>query len=145
MKINLIAVGSLSAEYKKLFDDYKKRISFFCTLNVFEVKEVNNDNTLLKKQKETSAILKLVPPSSKVYLCSLKGKMHTSEEFANLLQVDNITFVIGGSNGVVEESFENAEYICFSKMTFPHQLFRVILGEQMYRGFTILNNSKYHK
>lgn len=145
MKINFIAVGSLNAEYKKLFDEYKKRIGFFCTLNVFEVKEVNNENIFLKKQKETEAILKLIPNSSKVYLCSLQGKMHTSEEFSNLLQVDNISFVIGGSNGVIEEMFDDFQRICFSTMTFPHQLFRIILVEQVYRGFSILNNSKYHK
>ncbi|VEU70410.1 23S rRNA (pseudouridine(1915)-N(3))-methyltransferase RlmH [Mycoplasmopsis glycophila] len=144
MKLNLIAVGSLSKEFKVLFDDYAKKINFFAKLNVIEIKEQKIENINLKIEKETQMILEKIPKNSKVYYLSLRGKQLNSEEFKELyVDEDNITFVIGGSNGVNEEYFSNK--INFSKMTFPHQLFRVMLVEQIYRGFTIKNNITYHK
>ncbi|MFV8401243.1 MULTISPECIES: 23S rRNA (pseudouridine(1915)-N(3))-methyltransferase RlmH [unclassified Mycoplasma] len=144
MKLNIICVGSLSKEFKVLYEDYAKKINYFCKLNVIEIKEQKIENIELKKQKETELILEKIPKNSKVFYLSLRGKQYSSEEFGDLfLDVDNVTFVIGGSNGVIESYFPNQ--INFSKMTFPHQLFRVMLVEQIYRAFTIRNNITYHK
>ncbi|AAT27641.1 23S rRNA (pseudouridine(1915)-N(3))-methyltransferase RlmH [[Mycoplasma] mobile] len=143
MKINLIAVGKLEKEYLNLYLSYLKKISFFATINLIEIKEINEKNIDLKKQKETELIIEKIPKNSKVYLCSLQGQEKTSEDFSLLFNEDNLTFVIGGSNGVDESTFLHK--ISFSKNTFPHQLFRILLVEQIYRSFTILKGIKYHK
>ncbi|QJR44271.1 23S rRNA (pseudouridine(1915)-N(3))-methyltransferase RlmH [Mycoplasma miroungirhinis] len=144
MKLNLIAVGSLTTEYQNILDTYLKKIKFLVDVKIIEIKEINESNIELKKQKETENILNKIPKNSLVYYFSLHGKEYSSQEFSNLItNTDNITFVIGGSNGVNEEFFENK--IKVSKMTFPHQLFRIIALEQIYRAYTIKNNIKYHK
>ena len=143
MKINIIAVGKLSKEYKVLFEDYKKKAEFYSSINLIEIKDQRDENIEVQKRKETEAILSVVPKGSRVIYCSTKGKQKTSPEFSEMFHQDNITFVIGGSYGVDESKFD--ETINFSKMTFPHQMFRVMLMEQIFRGLSILNNSKYHK
>ncbi|UUM20079.1 MULTISPECIES: 23S rRNA (pseudouridine(1915)-N(3))-methyltransferase RlmH [unclassified Mycoplasma] len=144
MKINIIAVGTLSKEFQSLYNDYVKKISFFAKINLIQIKEQKLDNINQKIKKETELILEKIPKNSQVIYLSLQGEQVSSEEFGDyFLDTDNITFVIGGSNGVKEEKFKNK--ICFSKMTFPHQLFRVMLVEQIYRSFTIRHNIKYHK
>ena len=143
MKINIIAVGKLQNDFKVLFDSYAKKLNFWADLNMVELKEVNHDNIEVQREKETELILNAIPKNSKVFLCSLKGKQYSSEEFSSFFDEDNLTFVIGGSHGVDETKFHNK--INFSKMTFPHQMFRVMLIEQIYRGLAIKNNSKYHK
>jgi len=143
MKINIVAVGKLQKEFKSLFDSYVKKIEFYSALNIIEVKEINDKNIEIQKQKETELILNSIPKNSKVILCSLIGKQYTSPEFSKKFDEDNITFVIGGSHGVDESKF--SEKINFSKMTFPHQMFRVMLIEQIFRGLAIKNGSKYHK
>lgn len=144
MKINIIAVGSLTKDFQNLYDDYVKKISFFAKINLIEIKEQKLDNIELKIKKETQMILEKIPKGSNVIYFSLQGKQVSSEEFGNyFLDIDNTTFVIGGSNGVDEAEF--TKKINFSKMTFPHQLFRVMLVEQIYRAFTIKHNIKYHK
>ncbi|BDX52959.1 23S rRNA (pseudouridine(1915)-N(3))-methyltransferase RlmH [Metamycoplasma equirhinis] len=143
MKINIIAVGSLTKEYKTLYDSYIKKITFFAKINLIEIKEIVNENIGIKVSKETKLIIEKIPKNSTVYYLSLRGQKIDSKEFSSLLVEDNITFIIGGSNGVDEQFFQNK--ISFSDLTFPHQLFRVMLTEQIYRGFAILNNIKYHK
>ena len=143
MKLNIIAVGSLTKQYLDLYNSYAKKIQPFCSINLIEIKEQNIDNIELKKEKETKLILEKIPKNSKVYYLSIHGKKLDSIQFSNLLVEDNITFIIGGSNGVNEEHFENK--ISFSDLTFPHQLFRILLAEQIYRGFSIKENMKYHK
>lgn len=143
MKINIVAVGKLQKEFKSLFDSYVKKIEFYSNLNVIEVKEVNDKNIEVQKTKETELILNAIPKNSKVILCALNGKQYTSPEFSKKFNEDNLTFVIGGSHGVDETKF--GEKINFSKMTFPHQMFRVMLIEQIFRGLSIKNGSKYHK
>lgn len=143
MKLNIIAVGSLTKQYLDLYNSYAKKIQPFCSINLIEIKEQNIDNIELKKEKETKLILEKIPKNSKVYYLSIHGKKLDSVQFSNLLVEDNITFIIGGSNGVNEEHFENK--ISFSDLTFPHQLFRILLVEQIYRGFSIKENMKYHK
>lgn len=143
MKINIVCVGKLQSEFKNLFDSYQKKISFYATLNVIEVKEINEDNIDLQRKKETDLILEAIPKNSNVILCALDGKQVSSVEFSSYFNTDNLTFIIGGSHGVVEEKF--TDKLNFSKMTFPHQMFRVMLVEQIYRGLSIKNGSKYHK
>ncbi|WP_426461400.1 23S rRNA (pseudouridine(1915)-N(3))-methyltransferase RlmH [Mycoplasma hafezii] len=144
MKLNIIAVGSLSKEYQVIYDDYVKKINYFSKVNLIEIKEQKISNIEQKIKKETELILEKIPKNSAVYYLSLRGKQYDSESFKDLfVDTDNVTFIIGGSNGVDESYFNNK--INFSKMTFPHQLFRVMLVEQIYRGFTIKNNITYHK
>lgn len=143
IKINLIAIGSLSNELKNVFNDYAKRIGFFSNFNLIEIKEINENNIDIKIKKETELILSKIPKNTEVILLSLLGKEMESEQFAQAIQDKNITFIIGGSNGVDESKFSNK--IKFSKMTFPHQIFRIMLIEQIYRAFTIHKNIKYHK
>ncbi|MBN4084687.1 23S rRNA (pseudouridine(1915)-N(3))-methyltransferase RlmH [Mycoplasma sp. CSL10166] len=144
MKLNIVAVGSLSKEYQVLFNDYLKKVNFFAKVNLIEIKEQKIQNIELKKQKETELILEKIPKNSQVIYLSTQAKQVTSKEFSErITNTDNITFVIGGSNGVIETYFSNK--LNFSKMTFPHQLFRVMLIEQIYRAFTIKNGITYHK
>ena len=143
MKLNIIAIGSLTKEYQNLYDSYLKKISFFASINLIQIKEIKNSNIDLKIEKETKLILEKIPKNSNVYYLSLSGKKVNSIQFSNLIDEDNITFIIGGSNGVDERYFINK--ISFSDLTFPHQLFRVMLVEQIYRSFTIKNNIEYHK
>ena len=143
MKINIVSVGKLQKEFKTLFESYKKKIEFYSKLNIIEIKEVNDKNMKVQIEKETEAILNVIPKNSEVILCSLKGKTYSSVEFSNFFNKDNLTFVIGGSHGVDESQFTNK--IKFSDMTFPHQMFRVMLIEQIFRSLSIKNGSKYHK
>lgn len=143
MKINIIAVGKISQDHLKLIETYKKKIKFYAELNIIEIKEQNNQNISIQKNKETILIKNKIIDNN-TYLCSLEGDDYTSLEFSELFKnKENITFVIGGSHGVEEKEFNSK--IRFSKMTFPHQLFRVFLVEQIYRGLAINNYIKYHK
>lgn len=143
MTINIITVGKLATEWKPLVEKYKRKVGFYSFINIIELKEVKDNNVKIRIQKETDAILKAIPKGSDVILLSLRGKQYSSEEFTTFFEKSNITFVIGGSDGVDESHF--AKKISFSKMTFPHQMFRMILLEQIFRAFSIKNNSKYHK
>ncbi|WP_025755478.1 23S rRNA (pseudouridine(1915)-N(3))-methyltransferase RlmH [Mycoplasmopsis cricetuli] len=144
MKLNIIAVGSLNKHFQFLYDDYLKKISSFVKINLIEIKEYKSENITLKIKKETQAILDKIPKNSEYIYLSLQGKQVSSEQFGDyFINKDNFTFIIGGSNGVDESMFANK--IAFSKLTFPHQLFRVMLIEQIYRAFTIKSNHKYHK
>ncbi|WP_029513358.1 23S rRNA (pseudouridine(1915)-N(3))-methyltransferase RlmH [Mycoplasmopsis primatum] len=148
-KIKIIAVGSLSPIFNKLFEEYQKQVNRFCELSIIEIKELSDEKNIeSKKSKETKLILDKISSNSLVVLLSMQGNQIESEKFANLLkenQNKNLTFIIGGSDGVDEKQFNKCLKISFSKMTFPHQLFRIMLIEQIYRGFMILNNTKYHK
>lgn len=143
MKINIIAVGKLNDNYLLLFKDFVKKINFFSKINIIEIKESKEKNIALKIEKETQKILESIPKNSKVFLCSIQGKEYDSKKFSTLFVEDNLSFIIGGSNGVNESFFK--QKISFSKNTFPHQLFRVMLIEQIYRSFTLLKGIKYHK
>ena len=151
LKINLVCVGNLKDKFFiDACNEYKKRLSRFCEINVVEVKEYTNlDSIDQTKQAEGQEILKNV--KGYVVLCDVKGKSLSSENFADKIkdlsqQTSEITFVIGGSNGVSQDVKNRADYLLsVSAMTFPHRLFRVMLLEQIYRAFTINNNVKYHK
>ena len=102
MKINIIAVGSLNDKYKPIYQEYIKKINFFASINLIEIKEIVEENIELKIKKETKLILEKIPKNSHVIYLSLYGKKMDSIEFSKMLDVDNLTFIIGGSNGVDE-------------------------------------------
>ena len=159
MNISIIAVGKLKEKYLKMaVDEYSKRLSRYAKLEIIELQdEKTPDNASEKeevqiKEKEGSAILSKIKDNSYVIAMDLNGKQLTSVEISQFISNcavmgnSNIVFVIGGSLGLSEEVIKRADYkLCFSKMTFPHQLFRVMLLEQVYRGFRIMNNEPYHK
>ncbi len=151
MNINLVCVGNLKEKFTRdCAAEYIKRLGAFCKLNVVEIKEQNVlENPALVLQKEGEDIIKNL--KGFVILCDISGEEYSSEIFAEKLEkifMENstITFVIGGSYGVSESvrSHANAR-VSFSHMTFPHNLFRVMLLEQIYRAFTILAGKAYHK
>ena len=149
--IKIICIGKIKEKYlRDAIDEYKKRLSKYTKFEIIELPDYDFD---IKKtlEKERDNILKYIKESDYNILLDLNGKNYTSLEFANNLDKirqssSNINFIIGGSFGVSQDIKEKAnELISFSKLTFPHQLFRVILLEQIYRSFKILNNEEYHK
>ena len=155
--INIVCIGKIKEKYlKDAIDEYSKRLSKYCILNIIELNDevIPNNASIADEQKiieQESTKLSNALPKGYNILLDLQGKEHTSVDFAqkiDSLQLSNSTlnFIIGGSLGT-SESLRNIcqERICFSKMTFPHQLIRVFLLEQIYRSFKINNNEKYHK
>lgn len=147
--IKVICVGKLKEDYLKAgVNEYLKRISKYSKINLIELEDLNNDNALIK---EKDKIMKIF--NSKDYNIALviDGEQLDSIELSkkiNRLLIDNsnITFIVGSSTGLDEEVISKCRYrLSFSKLTFPHQLFRMILLEQIYRSFKIINNEKYHK
>lgn len=159
MKIELICVGKLKEKYLvQAIDEYSKRLSRYCKLNIIELAdEKTPDNAsekeeLMIKDKEGEKILSKISDAAYVVALDLQGKMLSSEELASFIADcgvrgnSHLIFIIGGSLGLSKGVRARANYkLCFSKMTFPHQLFRVMLLEQIYRGFRINNNEPYHK
>ena len=159
MKITIVSVGEIKEKYLiDAINEYSKRLSKYCKLSFLKVTdEPNTDNPSdreieIVKNKEGMKILKVLPQNSFKIALNLKGKMLSSEELASkILDVctytnSHIVFVIGGSLGLSDEVLSNMDYhLCFSKMTFPHQLMKVILLEQIYRACKINNNESYHK
>lgn len=152
-KITLICVGTIKEKYLiDAINEYKKRIQKFFELNIIEIPE----SKLYSSQKdiekalceEGEKILQKAKNKQIVSLC-VEGKQQTSEEFASFVgkktDLGDLCFVIGSSFGLSKEVKENSINISFSKLTFPHQLMRVIFLEQLYRAGTIINNVVYHK
>ena len=157
LHIDIVCVGKIREKYlKDAIDEYKKRLSKYCILNIIELPDeklpskLNDSISFEIKQKESNLILSHIKKDSYVIALDLKGKNYTSVEFSNKIQdlsliTSHITFLIGGTLGMTEELLSNTkELICFSKMTFPHQLIRVFLLEQIFRGFKIMNGENYH-
>ena len=159
MKITVIAVGKLKEKYlKDGIAEYSKRLSRFCDLNIIEVADEQAPESLSSaqeeqvKKKEAERILKNISSGSLLIVLDIKGKKLDSEGFASKLQSfflsgnSNITFVIGGSLGLDDELVRKADLrLSLSDMTFPHQLTRLILLEQLFRAFKIINGEAYHK
>ena len=159
LHINIICVGKLKEKYlQDALSEYSKRLSKYCNLNIIELpdeKLPNNLNDSLInqiKQKESNNILSHIEKGSYVLALDLKGKQFSSEEFSkkitdiSLNSFSSITFIIGGTLGLYENVLKASdELICFSKMTFPHQLIRIFLLEQIFRAFKISNNETYHR
>lgn len=156
IKVNLVAVGKVKEKY---FSDgileYTKRLSKFCEFNLVEIAEENYnkvDDALINQIKEKEGEKILSALKGHVIAMAIEGKKLTSEKFANRIKqlTDSgkgvITFVIGGSYGLSDAVKKRAdELLSFSDMTFPHTLFRLMLSEQIYRAFSIINGSAYHK
>jgi len=157
--INIIAVGKIKEKYFiDALREYAQRLSIFCKLNITEVKDEPIPQNASAAQvdevlaKEASAILAKIPKDSYVFALCVEGKQISSEDLADQIEkiqvngTSSITFIIGGSVGLSDEvkSLANAR-LSFSKMTFPHQLFRVMLIEQIYRAFKIMSGQTYHK
>ena len=150
--IKVICVGKVKEKY--LVDaviEYSKRISKYSNIQIIEVNDSNVDNEKIALEREKELILKHINTKDYIITLEIDGKQLTSIEFASkideiFIHNSNITFIIGGSYGISDEIKALSKFkLSFSKMTFPHQLFRVILLEQVYRSFKILNNEKYHK
>ena len=159
MRITIICVGKIKEKYlNDAIQEYSKRLSKYCKLEVIEVsdeKTIENASDAVNKQikdREGERILKYIKEDAYVITLEILGKMIASPELAEKIEnlgirgISNITFVIGGSLGLSDNVSKRADYkLSFSKMTFPHQLMRVILLEQIYRAYRINNNEPYHK
>ena len=159
MKITLITVGKIKEKYlKDAIAEYSKRLSRYCKLEIVEVadeKTPDNASDTVEdaiRDKEGERILKYIKEDAYVITLEIAGKMLTSEEMAEKIDklgvqgTSHIIFIIGGSIGLGREILKRSDYaLSFSKMTFPHQLMRVILLEQIYRSYRIINNQPYHK
>ncbi len=159
MNIKIIAVGKLKEKYlKDAVNEYVKRLSAYAKVEIIKIAdEKEPDNASDKdieiiKNKEGNKILDKIKEREYVILLDVEGKLISSEDLAGKLAElslsgdSNLVFVIGGSNGVSEDVRKKANFkLSFSKMTFPHQLMRVILLEQIYRGFKINRGEAYHK
>lgn len=150
--IKIICVGKIKEKFfKDAIEEYQKRLSKYTKINIIEVEDINLNNEELIKQKEKELILKHVERKDYIITLEIEGKELSSIELSNKIQEQeqtnpNITFIIGGSYGLDEDIKKISNYkLSFSKLTFPHQLFRVILLEQIYRAYKIKNNESYHK
>ena len=159
MKITLVTVGKIK---EKFFEDaikeYSKRLSRYCKLEVLQVADEKTPEgaseavELQIKEKEGQRILSLIRDDAYVIALAIEGKMLGSEELAEKIEklgvggVSQIVFVIVGSLGLSSQVMKRADYaLSFSRMTFPHQLMRVVLLEQIYRSYRIMNHQPYHK
>ncbi len=159
MKVTIICVGKIKEKfYRDAIDEYAKRLSKYCK---FEIVEVADEKTPDKasaveeeqiKEKEAARILSKIKPDAYVCTLEIEGKQLSSTELAGWMEKttvggnSHIAFIIGGSLGLHSSVLVRSDYaLSFSKMTFPHQLMRVILSEQIYRAFRIINNEPYHK
>jgi len=159
MKVTIICVGKIKEKfYRDAIDEYAKRLSKYCK---FEIVEVADEKTPDKasaveeeqiKEKEATRILSKIKPDAYVCTLEIEGKQLSSTDLAIWMEKttvggnSHICFVIGGSLGLHSSVLARSNYaLSFSKMTFPHQLMRVILSEQIYRAFRIINNEPYHK
>lgn len=159
MRITVVCVGKIKEKYFTMgIDEYSKRLSRYCKLEIIQVPdEKTPDNAseaeeLMIKKKEGERILKNIKDNAYVIALAIEGKMLTSEELADKIDKlgvggdSHIVFVIGGSLGLDEEVLKRSDYkLSFSKMTFPHQMMRMVLLEQVYRGYRIINGEPYHK
>ena len=159
MNISVISVGKLKEKYLKLgIEEFSKRFSKYCKLDLIELEDEKCPENLsekdmgIVKNKEGQRILSKIKNNSYVIALAIDGKNLSSEELADTISQlavrgnSHITFIIGGSLGLSDEVLKRADYkLSFSKMTFPHQLMKLILLEQVYSAFRIKNNEPYHK
>ena len=159
MKITLITVGKIKEKYfTDAIAEYAKRLSRYCKLEIVEVADEKTPDGASEalenqiKEKEGERILSKVSDSAYVIALAIEGKQLDSEELAekmekwNVSGISHLVFIIGGSLGLTPKVLNRADFkLSFSKMTFPHQLMRVVLLEQIYRSFRIRNNEPYHK
>ena len=155
MKISILTVGKIKEKYlRDAIAEYSKRLGRNCKLEIIEVSDDNASETVEEaiRKKEGERLLKYIRDDAFVITLEIAGEQLTSEKFAKKINtlgirgVSHIQFVIGGSIGLGKEVLARSDYaLSFSKMTFPHQLMRVILLEQIYRSYRIINGEPYHK
>lgn len=158
LNINIICVGKIKEKYlKDALDEYSKRLSRYCRLSFTELPDEKIPDKLnptlenMIKEKECDKILEHIKKDSYIVALDLSGKEFSSEDFSKKIEDismenSNLTFIIGGSLGLTQNLLNKCNLkICFSKMTFPHQLIRVFLLEQIFRAFKISNNETYHR
>lgn len=159
ISINIICVGSLKEKYlKDAVEEYKKRLFAFCKFEIIEISEQrlfdkpSQSEINYALEKEAEKIIQKIPKGSAVISMAIEGKQFSSESFATTISdfalrgYSSISFIIGSSFGLSDTIKAKSDLLLsMSKMTFPHQLARVMTCEQIYRAFSILNNTKYHK
>lgn len=158
LNIQILCIGKIKEKFlREALDEYSKRLSKFCKLKITELQDesipdkLNENLTNEIKSKECANILKNVKKDSYLIALDLSGKELSSIEFSEKIQNisminSNITFIIGGSLGLTDELLKLCnEKLCFSKLTFPHQLIRLFLLEQIFRAFKIANHETYHR
>lgn len=159
MKITILSVGKLKEKYlKEASAEYIKRLGAYCKPEIIEVADEKTPDRAGEtvnesiRAKEGERLLKFIREDAYVITLEIRGEQLTSEAFADKLEklfvsgTSHIIFVIGGSLGLGREVAARSDYaLSFSKMTFPHQLMRVVLLEQVYRGFRIIHGAPYHK
>ena len=151
--IKIICFGKIKEKYlKEAIDEYKLRLSKYTKLEIVELEDEATNSTEITLQKEKEKLLKVFKQSDYNIVLDIDGKELSSIEFKDKIDNiftninSNITFIIGGSCGIDESVKKMCDFrLSFSKLTFPHQLFRVILLEQIYRAFKIMNNETYQK
>jgi len=159
MRIKVISVGRIKEKfYVNAIKEYTKRLSAYCKLEEIEVadekcpEQLSDKEMLQVKEKEGQRILSKIKDQDYVMALAIEGKMISSEDLAHHINTlgiqgkSDIAFIIGGSLGLSDEVMKRSNYeISFSKMTFPHQLMKVILTEQIYRAYKIMKHEPYHK
>ncbi|WP_085060076.1 23S rRNA (pseudouridine(1915)-N(3))-methyltransferase RlmH [Staphylococcus haemolyticus] len=159
MKITILAVGKLKEKYwKQAISEYEKRLGVYSKIEIIEVSDEKAPENMSDKEieqvkeKEGQRLLAKIKPQATVITLEIQGKMLSSEGLAEEMQrrmtqgQSDFVFVIGGSNGLHEDVLKRSNYaLSFSKMTFPHQMMRVVLIEQVYRAFKIMRGEAYHK
>lgn len=153
MNINIICIGKIKESfYRDAVAEYAKRLTRFCKFNIVELAESRLEGNEINKVKLNEGKSILSKLKGYVIILDLGGNMLSSPDLAEKIDslqsggVSEISFVIGGSYGLSDEVKQKADFsLCFGKMTYPHQLMRVILSEQIYRAFMINSNSEYHK
>lgn len=159
MKITILTVGKIKEKYlKDAIDEYSKRLSKYCKLEMIEVtdeKTPENASEVVEdmiRSKEAERLMKYIKEDAFVITLEINGRQLSSEELADKVEklgvqgISHIVFVIGGSIGLGTDVLNRSNFaLSFSKMTFPHQLMRVVLLEQVYRSFRIINGEPYHK
>lgn len=150
--MKIICVGKIKEQfYKEAINEYQKRLTKYVKLDIVEVSDYEIDNIEVNLLKEKEAIMKNINDKDFVITLEIEGESLSSKELASKLEDlvmknSNIVFIIGGSNGIHIDIKKRSNYrLSFSKLTFPHQLFRIILLEQLYRVYKINNNESYHK
>ncbi len=150
--IKILCVGKIKEKYfSDAIAEYQKRISKYTKLEIIEVEDIFEQNVSDIKKKEGELLNKYISSKDYVITLEIEGKLLDSIELSKkisdtLIINSNIVFIIGGSYGLADSIKERSNYaISFSKLTFPHQLFRVLLLEQIYRSYKIINNESYHK
>lgn len=153
LKVNLVCVGKVKEKYfAEGIAEYAKRLSRFCDFSITETAEENAQNLSIAEIKEKEGANILPKLRGTVFALCIEGKKYSSKGFSDKLKslkdrgAGEITFVVGGSYGLSDEVKKRAdELISFSDLTFPHTLFRLVLTEQVYRAFTIISGTPYHK